>query len=227
MKKNLFTLVISLALLGFGSAQAAYVNVADSTGNVSMATALDLTPYFDKTFDANIERFGKKNQLINISTSFFHASVNATTGTSGSMDWYSFNTGSANTRAYFDIDNTTSLNSWIKLYDSFGTLIGSNNNRSTKDSGTTVTTDSYLSKVLTNPGLYFVSVGRAFKGDQASLNAGQGYALHVSLNSAPVSPAPTAVPVPATAWLFGSAFAGLMISFNRKEKGTPAMLASC
>lgn len=222
VKKNIVALVAVSAFLGLGSAEAAYVSVVDATGNGSMATALSLNPYFDKSFDANIGKFDtnlNNSTVTNISTTFFHASANATTGTApNTMDWYSFATTTTNVQAYFDIDNTsTNLNSWIKLYNSAGVQIGSNNNRTAQDAGTTVTTNSYLSSVLANPGLYFVSVGRASGGAQAALTAGQAYTLHVSIATAPVAAA-AAVPVPATAWLFGSGLTGLMVSLSRKKK---------
>jgi hypothetical protein len=221
MKKSIFALVVFSSLLGLGSAEASYVAANDATGNGSMATALNLNSYFDKTFDANIGKFDttrNNSPVTNISTTFFHASVNATTATAGSMDWYSFTTTTTGVQAYFDIDTTTNLNSWIKLYNAAGVQIGSNNNRTAQDPGTSVTTDSYLSSVLANTGLYFVSVGRALSGAQAGLIAGQSYALHVSLATAPGSAVtPTAVPVPSAMWLFGSGIAGLMICFASKK----------
>jgi hypothetical protein len=103
VKKQISSFVLCSAMMGLGSAQAATVSVTDATGNASRATALNLDVQFDKAFDANIERVKNNGSLVNISTSYFHASANATTGTSG-MDWYSFTTSQANVQAYFDMD---------------------------------------------------------------------------------------------------------------------------
>lgn len=221
MKKNIFALAALSSLLGIGSAEASYLTVNDATKNTTLLKALSLNSYFDKSFDANIEKILPKGKLANISETFFHASAVATNGTVGSRDWYSFNTSQANVEAYFDIDFTSNLNAWIKLYNSEGLQIATNNNRKAIDTGTTApigsstSTDSYLSRILATPGLYYLSVGQALSGAQSTLTPGQGYTLHVSLASAPAIP--KAVPIPATLWLFGSSFAGLL-GFSRLKK---------
>lgn len=212
MKKQICTLVLCSAVLGFGSAQAAYVTVDDATGNGSMATALNLDAQFDQNFDANIG-----DPFTNISTSFFHVSANATTGTTG-RDWYSFTTSQANQQAFFDIDNgMTDLDSLISLYDSVGTLIGASDDGGVADPGSVHGYDSFLSAVLTNPGLYFVSVGQYPNQD---LSPGQDYTLHVSLEN---HVNPSNVPVPAAVWLFGSGIAGLMGARRKKMLVAPAI----
>ncbi len=204
MKNKIGFLVLCSALFGLGSAEAAYVSVTDATSNSTRLTALNLDSKFDKNFDANIG-----NPTTNISTSLFHASVTATTSTSGSLDWYSFRTNQANVQAYFDIDNgMPDLDSWITLYDALGTQIAFNDDGGVLDSGSTSGWDSFLGRVLANPGLYYLSVGRYNGGVQSTLNAGQDYTLHVSLANQ--------VPVPAAVWLFGSAIVGLM-GFRRKN----------
>jgi hypothetical protein len=212
MKKQICTLVLCSAVLGFGSAEAAYVTVDDATGNGSMATALNLDTKFDQNFDANIG-----NPFTNISTSFFHASANATTGTTG-RDWYSFTTSQANQQAYFDIDNGMwDLDSWVNLYNSAGALIGASDDGGVNDPGSVHGYDSFLSAVLTNPGLYYLSVGRYYDSD---LNPGQDYTLHVSLEN---HVNPSNVPVPAAVWLFGSGIAGLMGARRKKMLVAPAI----
>jgi hypothetical protein len=225
VKKNIFAVMAFSSLLGFGSAEASYLTVNDATKNTTLIKALSLNSYFDKSFDANIEKILPKGKFANISETFFHASVEATNGTFGSRDWYSFNTSQANVEAYFDIDFTSNLNSWIKLYNSAGVQIATNNNRKAIDTGTTApvgfttSTDSYLSRVLAAPGLYYLSVGQALSGAQSTLTPGQSYTLHVSMASAPAMT--TAVPIPATVWLFGSSFAGLL-GFSQMKKKTVA-----
>lgn len=207
MKNKIRSLIFCSAILGFGTVHAAYVNVNDATKNSSMAKALNLDASFDTTFDANIGSPAK-----NISKSFFHASSNATTGKSGSKDWYSFTTYQAKVQAYFDIDNTKkNLDSWLNLYDSKGKLLSFNDDGGVKDLGSVNGYDSFLSAVLSDPGLYFLSVGRY---PDLSLIRGQDYTLHVSLKNHTVSPVVT--PNPAAIWLFGSGIAGL-ISLRRKN----------
>ncbi|MBM4207723.1 MAG: hypothetical protein FJ190_06790 [Gammaproteobacteria bacterium] len=214
MNKKLCALVLSAAALGVGSAEAAYVSVTDSSANSARASALNLDGKFDKAFDANIG-----NPSTNISTSFFHASVNAATGTSGSLDWYSFTTSAANVQAYFDIDfGMPDLDSWVKLYDVNGVEIAQNDDGNVLDVGSSNGFDSFLSRVLTTPGLYYLSVGRYSALGQTTLNAGQDYTLHTSLANytAPVSQ----VPVSPAAWLFSTALVGL-VGVNRR-KSVPA-----
>lgn len=208
MKNKICALVLYSAVLGVGSAEAAYVSVTNATNNGSMATALSLDTKFDKASDANIGNVSNAN----ISTTFFHASANAVTTAGGNgLDWYSFSTYQKNVRAYFDIDQTSAaLNSFIKVFNSGGSEIAFNNNASFTpfDSGSTTNNDSFLSLVLNTPGLYYVSVGRSNPGgNQAGLQNGHNYTLHVSL--ADHTP-PSAVPVPAAVWLFGSGLAGLL-----------------
>lgn len=215
MKKIGF-LVLCSTLMGLGTAEAAYVSVTDATNNGSMLTALNLNTKFDKAADANIG-----NPMTNIATTFFHVSVNATTSTAGSLDWYSFTTSQSNVQAYFDIDyGMPDLDSWIVLYNASGAQIGFNDDGNVLDPGSVHNYDSFLSQTLTTPGLYYLSVGRYSAGFQATLNAGQDYTLHASIISAPAL-----VPVPAGVWLFGSGIAGLMMNFARK-KTTPTPIAA-
>jgi hypothetical protein len=221
MKNKIGLLVLCSAMMHLGSAEAAYVNVNNATANGAMATALNLDANFDKTFDANIGNFANGN----ISNSFFHASANAVTtaparGGVNTLDWYSFSTYQANMQAFFDIDLTTSLNSFIKVYDSLGNVIFSNNDHAAGDPGSIGprSTDSYISALLEDKGLYYLSVGKSSRPSgsttniQAALTANQKYTLHVSLENHVL---PT--PIPAAVWLFGSGFAGL-VGFNRKKK---------
>jgi hypothetical protein len=215
VKKNIIAFVAISALFGLGSAEASYVTVNNATGNSTRATALNLNPSFDSAFDVNIG-----NPLTNISTTFLHASVNATTSSGNNgLDWYSFTTTRANVQAFFDIDRgMPDLDPWIKLYDSSGTLLAQNDDGGVLDAGSTNVWDSFLSQTLTNPGLYFLSVGKYSSnggGTQVGLSNNQDYTLHISLAPAPAQ-APAAVPVPAAAWLFGSGLVGL-IGLKRKK----------
>lgn len=212
MKNKIGLIVLCSALFGLGSAQAAYVTVNNATGNSTRASALNLDLNFDSVLDANIG-----DPLTNVSTTFLHASVNATTSSNNNgLDWYSFTTTRTNVQAFFDIDRgMPDLDSWIKLYDSNGIELVSNDDGRVLDPGSTNGWDSFISSVLANPGLYYVSVGQYSGSGQVGLSRNDDYTLHVSL--APALPTiPAAVPVPAAVWLFASGFAGLM-GFRRKQ----------
>ncbi len=216
MKNKIRSLILCSAILGFGSAQAAYVNVNDATKNGSRATALNLDAKFDRKFDANIGDSVNKN----ISKSFFHASAQATTNNGGDKDWYSFTTSQSNVQAYFDIDNGMwDLDSWVSLYNAKGKLLKSNDDGGIVDPGSVHRYDSFLSAVLTNPGMYFVSVGRY---PNQGLLHGQDYTLNIALQNH--NSASAATPIPAATWLFGSGIAGL-IGMRRKKEHTVRLTA--
>jgi len=225
MKIKIAFFVLCSYMFGFGSAQASYVSVNDATRNNSVSSALSLDPYFTNVFDPNIG-----SPIDNISTSFLHASVNATTGNRNSgLDWYSFTTTQANVQAYFDIDRgMPDLDSWIKLYDSNHQLVSQNDDGGVRDPGSVNGWDSFLSQALTNPGMYYLSVGQylwnGHAGVQSALSRGQDYTLHVSFAPINADPAPAAVPVPAAIWLFGSALLGLMCT-GRKKMGNSVYFA--
>jgi hypothetical protein len=179
---------------------------------------LNLDRKFDKSFNPDI---GKP--LTNISNTFFHVSANAVTGKAGGRDWYSFTTSQANVQNYLDIDHTKNgLDSWIKLYNSAGKQLSSNNDGNFKDPGSTSKQDSFISILLKTPGLYFVSVGSYLnpKNDQG-LNLGQDYTLNISLSA---HTAPIATPIPEAVWLFGSGIVGLL--GTRRNKSQTASLAA-
>jgi len=217
MNNKLRSLILCSAILGFGSAHAAYVNVNDATLNKNKATALNLDANFDKQFDANI---GKP--IKNISTTFFHASVNTVTGKAGgNRDWYSFTTYQKDVQAYFDIDNSKTLDSFVSLYNAKGKFLGSNDNGNVNDPGSVVGNgDSFLAALLAKPGMYFVSVGKG--SGNAGIAKGQNYTLHISLQRH-TNPA-LATPIPAAVWLFGSALAGL-VGIGRRKNSMPVSAA--
>jgi len=221
MKLKLKSLIVCAALAGFGSAQAAYISVNDATKNNVRTKAVSLNGHFDQVFDTNInDELGN-----NISTSALHASVKAVSQSNNNgRDWYSFTTETANVDAFFDIDfGMTDLDSWVKLFDSHGSLIAQNDDGGFRDSGSNSGWDSFLSATLTNPGLFYLSVGRynPNNGQETTLTKNQDYTLHVALRPfvTPVAQvvATAQTPVPAAVWLFGSGIAGLL-GLCRKSK---------
>lgn len=220
MKLKLKSLIVCIALAGFGSAQAAYVTVNDATRNNVRPRALSLDGHFDQVFDANInDELGN-----NISTSVLHASVNAVSQSNNNgRDWYSFTTETADVDAFFDIDfGMTDLDSWVRLFDGQGNLIAQNDDGGFVDAGSTSSWDSFLSATLSNPGLFYLSVGRYSNGQETTLRNNQDYTLHVALRPfvAPVAQvvATAQTPVPAALWLFGSGLAGLIGMFRKNKR---------
>lgn len=206
MKKTFCTLAFCTTLLASHVAKATLVNVNDVTGNAALVTAFNLDRYFDKSYDVTIGR-----PLDNISTSFFHATAYATTGISG-RDWYSFSTSQNNVRAYFDIDRgMPDLNSWITLYNATGQKIASNDNSYIVDPGSNHRNDSFMTRVLTTPGRYYLSVAQV---NDAPLNAGQDYILHISLSDHQL---PRNVPTPDNIWTFLVGLLGWRTCASRKK----------
>jgi hypothetical protein len=219
MKLKLKSLIVCAALAGFGSAQAAYISVNDASKNNVRTKAVSLDGHFDQAFDTNINDVDGNN----ISTSFLHASVNAVSQSNNNgRDWYSFTTETENVDAFFDIDfGMTDLDSWVKLFDSQGSLIAQNDDGGIRDAGSRSGWDSFLSVTLSNPGLFYLSVGRYNNGQETTLTKNQDYTLHVALRPfvTPVAQMVETVqtPIPAAMWLFGSGIAGF-IGLCRKGK---------
>ncbi|WP_176371123.1 pre-peptidase C-terminal domain-containing protein [Crenothrix polyspora] len=202
-----------------------------------MKNAYNLDSAFNKNADNTI---GKPNngKDTNISESFFHSSVIAITEKdNSSLDWYSFNVTASNKnpiQAYFDIDQTSSsLDSFIKLYNSFEKEIDSNNDHEATDPGSLYTgtfkahngKDSFISYTFKATGLYYLSIGNAVNPPndkrnifyQNPLSTGQNYTLHVSLSdNIAVNNQQSNVPTPPATLLFGSGLIGFMGMYRQK-----------
>lgn len=200
MLKNLFCSAMLIAVFYTGSAYASYLS--DTVSNNDFATAISLDPYFTKNFDNNIND-GFNN---NISLTHLHASATGTANTvAGNFDYFSFNISQAGVTGFFDIDDgMPDLDSTLALFDANHNSIAFNDDGFILDAGSVHGFDSFMSYTFNNPGLYFIAVGES---PVFPLQTGQTYTLHASL---------TAVPLPATAWLFGSALAGLIGVARRK-----------
>lgn len=79
-------------------------------------------------------------------------------GGADDVDFFSFPASGG--KAYFDIDNTPfTFDTIVSLFDSTGTLLGSDDDSGPEDLGTEVPLDSFLGVItLPGPGTYFVAV---------------------------------------------------------------------
>jgi len=162
---------------GFTVTNTAIITKAQSTSNLSAATAVDPQARNGYTLvsDSNVTS----------STTTPHATINAT-ATGGGLEYYRLDAVAGST-AIFDID-FSSIDTWIELVDSTGRLIAQNDD-STADAGSTAG-NSYLTYNFTTAGTYYLRVGRwtPENGNFADpLAAGTTYTLHMSLSSATVN----------------------------------------
>ena len=170
-------LVAAVMAVSATQALAAYVNEVEP--NNSFATAQNVNSFFSLNADA----------LIDNSTTWAHASIRGTgNGDNGTTrDFFRFTTGGVN--VLFDIDNGMfDLDSWLNLYNSSGTRIGSNDDGGVLDNGTVHGWDSYWLTSLA-AGDYVIEVGRYF---DSALTQGQDYLLHISAENHNV-PEPTSL----------------------------------
>ena len=104
---------------------------------------------------------------------------------SNATDWYAFTVTHAGDSAVFDIDYAKdvggSFDSWLTLYDANGNKIVSNDDSSTSngDGGSVHHYDSFLTYTFTNPGTYYIEVGKYSNG--SNIPDGGTYTLQVSL----------------------------------------------
>ena len=123
------------------------------------------------------------------STTVPHATINATAA-GGGLEYYRLDV-TAGATGIFDID-FSSIDTWIELVDSTGTVILANNDDSITDAGSS-TGNSFLTFTFATAGTYYIRVGRWTQpADTVAqpLAAGTTYTLHISLSSATVNATP-------------------------------------
>ncbi|WP_294190485.1 M10 family metallopeptidase C-terminal domain-containing protein, partial [uncultured Sphingomonas sp.] len=162
---------------GFTVSNTAIITKAQTTSNLSAATALNPQALNAYTLisDSNVTN----------STTTPHATINAT-ATGGGLDYYRVDVVAGST-AIFDID-FSSIDTWIELVDADGNLIAQNDDNSA-DAGSSAG-NSYLTYNFTTGGTYYLRVGRWTAANGASadpLVAGTTYTLHMSLSTATVN----------------------------------------
>ncbi|WP_287359567.1 PPC domain-containing protein, partial [Moorena sp. SIO3B2] len=125
------------------------------------------------------------NPLVEFSTRIPYVSVWGTGSEPATSDYYSFEVGTAGTRAIIDIDtfgNSPNLDTVVRLFDSEGNLLASNQDApaSLGAFGSQGNNDSYLRHVITLPGTYFIQVTQS---GSVGISDSQAYNLQVSLDT--------------------------------------------
>jgi Ca2+-binding RTX toxin-like protein len=166
---------------GFTIVNNAIITKAQSTANLSTATAINpqTSNAYTLASDANTTN----------STTTPHATINATSA-GGGLEYYRVDV-TAGATAIFDID-FSSIDTWIELVDSTGTVILANNDDSITDAGSQ-TGNSYLTYTFGAAGTYYLRVGRWTQNSDTvaqPLAAGTTYTLNMSLSSATVNATP-------------------------------------
>lgn len=217
------TALLAGALLG--SQMASANMVSDSTTNDTVLGAQALGTPGDNFVDS-------WNDVGGTLLTGAHWSVNGTsnTATADHYDWFSF-TGVAGNRLVVDLDVASGSNwfdTMVWLYDSvadatsgFGSAIAYNDDRCVsvgcQDNGSISGLDSVLSYTFTTTGTYYLQLGRYLPpiDIEGQPMPGNGeYLMHVGQVERGGA---GEVPVPAAAWLFGSALLGFG-GLNRKKK---------
>ncbi len=131
--------------VGFGSG---FVTKLSGAGNNTLGTAIDVTNTFSLANDADIID----------PTTTPHVTISGTGD--GNRDYYKILV-NAGTTLTFDIDHTSSIDSFIKLYDAAGNLLAYDDDSSTSDGagGSTSGYDSFLTYTATTAGYYVIEVG--------------------------------------------------------------------
>jgi Ca2+-binding RTX toxin-like protein len=179
---------------GFTVVNNALITKAQATANIDTANAINPQTLNAYTLlaDSNVTN----------STTVPHATINATAA-GGGLEYYRLDV-TAGTSGIFDID-FSSIDTWIELVDSTGTVLLAQNDDSIADAGSQ-TGNSYLTYTFAAAGTYYIRVGRwtAANGIVADpLVAGTTYTLNISLSSATVNTAPLSAANTSSATLDG------------------------
>jgi Zn-dependent metalloprotease len=152
--------------------------ISESEPNNDLISAQSLDGTFNYQYSDDIG-----NALNNTSETIPHVSIQGTGD--GSYDYFKFTVDTEDTTAIFDIDresNNGSFDSYLRLYDSQGNLLASNDdsNISNGGSGSTNSLDSFLIHNFTTTGIYYIKVSQ-FR--DRVIDLGSLYILHVSLEN--------------------------------------------
>ena len=84
------------------------------------------------------------------------------------VDFYRFETTGG--PAYFDIDGTSGLDTYLALFDSAGTIIGDNDDSNSPDLGSSTGLDAFLGVITLGPGTYYIAVASGGNSANASFS---------------------------------------------------------
>lgn len=195
--RKLAILGAAIGAMALPGASAFAAVVSEVEPNNGFSTAQNLNDYFDVS----------PNSDVLFAQVFSHVTVNGTGD--DTLDYYSFDVGASGQLVFGDIDHSVNLDSHLRLFDSNHTLIQFNDDIPFVDAGSASFFDSLLFAVV-EAGTYYLEVDRYLGG---GVGVGASYTLHIS-NTSPV-------PIPAAAWLFGSALIGMVaVARRRRERKT-------
>ncbi len=158
MRRNMRGLVIA-SMLPVGAALASPVIETEVNGqaaNNSRATA-QLLPSLAFTINADPNVFGNRSTV----------SVSGNTSRND-VDFYRFDTTGG--PAYFDIDGTSGLDTYLALFDSSGTIVGDNDDSSAADPGSSTGLDAFLGVINIGPGTHYIAVASGGNSAAASFS---------------------------------------------------------
>jgi large exoprotein involved in heme utilization and adhesion len=171
-----------------------YVTRTAINSNNSLNTAEQIDEFF------SLDSPDSRNPNVEFSTRIPYVSLRrANSALPDSFDYFSFEVTTAGTRAIIDIDKTSpDFDTVLTLIDNQGNELTSNNNAPTAlgadgsfespligtgGSSLLPEKDSYLRYVFSEPGRYFIRVGRSEGGNIVPIASGGTYELQVSLDT--------------------------------------------
>jgi serralysin len=146
-------------------------------GNISLATAIDVTKEFSLASNTNIID----------STATPHVTISGTGD--GNRDYYKL-TVNAGTTLTFDIDNTSGVDSFLFLYDPTSTPVAFDDDSQVTEGagGSTSSFDSYLTYQVKTAGTYYIEVGAYVSStSNGPIGSGALYDLQISAGGTPGS----------------------------------------